>query len=90
MIDVEADGPIPGDYSMISFGAIVVEPGLDRTFYGRLRPISERWIPAALKVCGHSREETLAFDDAAPWARRQDASKHRRDTPWLVHCKAFG
>jgi hypothetical protein len=36
MVDVEADGPIPGRYSMISFGAIVVEPGLQRTFYRRL------------------------------------------------------
>jgi chaperonin GroEL len=25
MIDIEADGPIPGDYSMISFGAVIVE-----------------------------------------------------------------
>ena len=25
MIDVEADGPIPGDYSMISFGAVLVD-----------------------------------------------------------------
>jgi hypothetical protein len=65
MIDVEADGPIPGDYSMISFGAIVVEPGLGRSFFGRLRPISDRWIPEALKVCGLSREETLGYDDAA-------------------------
>ena len=40
MVDMEADGPIPGDYSMICFGAVIVEPGLDRTFYGRLRPIS--------------------------------------------------
>jgi hypothetical protein len=63
MIDVEADGPIPGDYSMISFGAVVVEPGLPRSFYGRLRPVSANWIPEALKVSGFSREETLAFDD---------------------------
>lgn len=40
MVDVEADGPYPGDYSMICFGAVVVEPALDRTFYGRLRPVS--------------------------------------------------
>ena len=26
MVDVEADGPIPGDYSMIGFGAVIVEP----------------------------------------------------------------
>lgn len=50
MIDVESDGPIPGDYSMVCFGAIVVEPSLDRTFYGRLKPISVRWIPEALAV----------------------------------------
>lgn len=25
MVDVETDGPIPGDYSMISFGAIPVD-----------------------------------------------------------------
>jgi hypothetical protein len=41
MVDVESDGPIPGDYSMVSFGAVVVEPGLEKRFYGELRPISE-------------------------------------------------
>jgi hypothetical protein len=61
MVDVETDGPIPGDFSMISLGAIVVEPGLNRTFAARFRPISERWIPEALAISGHSREETLEF-----------------------------
>ena len=63
MVDIEADGPIPGDYSMICFGAIIVEPGLDRPFYGRLKPISEEFIPDALAVSGFSRDETLAFDE---------------------------
>lgn len=63
MVDIEADGPIPGDYSMISLGAIVVEPALDRTFGARLRPISTEWIPEALAVSGHSREDTLRFND---------------------------
>ncbi|MBM4088919.1 MAG: exonuclease [Planctomycetes bacterium] len=63
MVDVESDGPIPGDYSMVSFGAIVVEPSLDRVFYGRLKPISDKWHPEALQVCGLTREETLQFDD---------------------------
>ena len=63
MVDIEADGPIPGDYSMISFGAIVVEPALDRVFSARLRPISKEWIPEALAVSGHSREDTLGFAD---------------------------
>jgi hypothetical protein len=63
MVDIEADGPIPGDYSMISFGAIVVEHKLDRAFGGRLRPISDKWVPDALAVSGFSREQTLEFDD---------------------------
>lgn len=63
MVDVESDGPIPGDFSMICFGAVIVEPGLARTFYGRLRPISEKWIPEALQVSGFSREQTLGFDE---------------------------
>jgi len=62
MVDIESDGPIPGDYSMICFGAVVVEPGLNRTFYGKLRPISEKFIPEALAVSGFSREQALAFD----------------------------
>ena len=63
MVDIEADGPIPGDFSMVSFGAIVVEPALDRTFSARLKPISDRWVPEALAVSGHTREDTLAFAD---------------------------
>jgi hypothetical protein len=62
MVDVESDGPIPGDYSMIEFGAVIVESGLGRTFHARMRPISERWVPEALAVSGHTREATLGFD----------------------------
>ena len=65
MVDIESDGPIPGDYSMIALGAVIVEPGLARRFSARLKPISERWIPEALAVSGFSRDETLAFDDPA-------------------------
>lgn len=63
MVDTETDGPIPGDYSMISFGAVLVNEKMDQTFYGRLRPVSDQFIPQALAVSGHSREETMTFDD---------------------------
>jgi hypothetical protein len=63
MVDVETDGHIPGDYSMISFGAVIVNEKLDKTFYGQLKPISDRFIPEALAVSGHTREETLTFPD---------------------------
>jgi len=66
MVDVEADGPIPGKYSMVSFGAVIVRPGdAFDSYYGKLRPISDEWEPAALAVSGHTREETLRFDHPA-------------------------
>lgn len=66
MVDVEADGPIPGDYSMIAIGAVVVEPSLDRTFKATLMPISEKWDPEALAVSGYTREETMQFRPPGP------------------------
>lgn len=63
MVDIESDGPIPGDYSMVCFGAVVVEPELNRTFYGKLKPISDDFIPEALAISGFSREQTLGFDE---------------------------
>ena len=65
VVDVESDGPIPSKYSMVSFGAVVVEAGLNRTFYGQTRPISENWIPGALAISGHTRAEHEAFDEPA-------------------------
>jgi Exonuclease len=64
MVDVEADGPCPGLYSMIRFGAIVVEPSLNRTFDGFLAPIADNWLPEALAVSGFTRESTLSFETA--------------------------
>jgi hypothetical protein len=65
MVDVEADGPIPGDYSMVSVGAIIVREPLEDapTFYGRFKPISEKYQEEALAVCNHTREETLTFPE---------------------------
>jgi DNA polymerase III epsilon subunit-like protein len=64
MVDIEADGPIPGEYSMVCLGAVIVDPQLDRTFYGQLKPISNVWDPKALSVSGFSREQTMGFDDS--------------------------
>ena len=62
-VDIEADGPAPGIYSMISFGAVIVEPGLQRTFYAELKPISNEYIQSALSISGFTRGETLKFPD---------------------------
>jgi Exonuclease len=63
MVDVEADGPIPGEYSMVCFGAVLVKESLDTTFYGRLKPVSDKWIPSYLAISGFGRQETLSFDE---------------------------
>lgn len=65
VVDVEADGPIPHKYSMVCFGAVVVEPSLSKTFYGKVKPVSGEWIPEALAVSGFSRQQHETFDDPA-------------------------
>jgi hypothetical protein len=56
--DVEADGPIPGPYSMISLGmAVAGRP--DLTFYTEIRPISDDFVPQALAVSGLDRDRLL-------------------------------
>lgn len=81
MVDVESDGPCPGKHSMICFGAVFVRGDLSETFYARLQPVSEEWVPAALKVSGFTREETLAFpppqDAMAGFAEWLKGSKGR-------------
>jgi len=62
-VDVESDGAIPHKYSMVCFGAVIVEPSLSKTFYGKTKPISDLWNPEALAISGFSREEHLKFDD---------------------------
>jgi hypothetical protein len=66
--DIEADGPIPGRYSMLSFGLAVAatfdgetfEPrAADETFYRELKPIGERCLPEAIAASGLDRDELL-------------------------------
>lgn len=49
-VDIEADGAIPGEFSMLSIGACVVG-GSTEGFYVELQPISEKFDPAAVAVC---------------------------------------
>jgi DNA polymerase III epsilon subunit-like protein len=66
IVDVEADGPVPAEYSMVCFGAVIFDERLDQSFYGTVRPISERFVPGALAVSGISREQHLCFEDPKP------------------------
>lgn len=55
-VDIEASGPIPGVYSMLSIGACNVYDD-SQSFSCELKPISKKAIPEALKVSGFSLEE---------------------------------
>jgi hypothetical protein len=72
VVDVESDGPIPHKYSMVCFGAVLVEPGLGRSFYGQVKPISGEWIPEALAISGFTREQHEGFADPAEVMRSFD------------------
>lgn len=61
MVDVETDGPIPGDFSMVSIGVVLVDRKLETVFYDTLKPISCYWREEDLKVNGFTREQTLRF-----------------------------
>lgn len=79
--DIEADGPIPGRYSMLSFGLVVAatfdgetftprsEP---ETFYRELKPTGEQCLPEAIAASGLDRDELLRVG-VEPTQAMQDA-----------------
>ncbi len=86
--DIEADGPIPGPYSMSSLGAAVAgtfdgsvftaaDPD-EQTFYRELRPISPDFVPAAAAVAGLDRER-LEREGADPAAAMADFARWVED-----------
>ncbi|MGH7118805.1 MAG: 3'-5' exonuclease [Acetobacteraceae bacterium] len=55
-VDVEAAGPFPPTYSLLSLGAAVVDDP-HATFYVELRPVNENSVPGALKVVGRTLQD---------------------------------
>ena len=55
-IDVEASGPVPGEYSMLSIGACMVG-NTKKRFYVELKPLNDNYVAEAVKVCGLSMEK---------------------------------
>jgi hypothetical protein len=82
--DIESDGPIPGRYSMLSFGLAVaghfdgatftpVDPAA-ASFYRELRPVSEEFDPGAVAVSGLDRAR-LAAEGADPATAMGEAAE---------------
>lgn len=58
-VDIETAGPVPGEYSMVSLGACLVDNPTEQ-FYIELKPINDNSIPEALKVSGLTFEQLTA------------------------------
>ena len=69
-VDIEASGPIPGEYSLLSIGACVVG-NPDRSFYAELKPLNDNFTSQALEVSGFSLEmlKTTGEEPVAAMAR---------------------
>ncbi len=75
-VDIEASGPIPGEYSMLSIGACVVgEP--ERVFYAELKPYNKNFLEKAMQVNKLSLKE-LAENGEEP------ASAMARFEEWIL------
>jgi hypothetical protein len=82
--DVETDGPIPGPYSMLSFGLVLAGTFDGDTFsrptdyfdsfYRELQPISTEFQAEALRVNGLDRER-LVREGVAPTVAMTDAAR---------------
>jgi DNA polymerase III epsilon subunit-like protein len=71
-IDVEAAGPNPNQYSMLSLGACLVDDP-DRSFYVELKPLSDAVVESSLAVSGLSMEKLAAEGVEAGAAMQQFA-----------------
>ncbi|WP_067503927.1 exonuclease [Actinoplanes sp. TFC3] len=102
--DIEADGPIPGPYSMLSFGMAAaatfdgttftrLEPA---TFYRELQPISPDFVPEALAVSGLDRAAlartgtppALAMTENVAWLADM-AERHRARPVFVAYPLGF-
>src|SRR5690554_6639686 len=63
IVDVESDGPLIGENSMICFGAVILDKELNKAFYGRVKPISPHYEKSVLDISGFTREEHESFED---------------------------
>jgi DNA polymerase III epsilon subunit-like protein len=75
-VDVETAGPTPGQYSLLSIGACLVDDP-DRSFYIELKPVNDAADPHALAITGLSLEH-LAETGVEP------AQAMREFEEWVV------
>jgi DNA polymerase III epsilon subunit-like protein len=55
-VDIESSGPIPGEYSLLTIGACLVDDD-STTFAASLKPLNRNAVPEAMSVSGLSLDE---------------------------------
>jgi DNA polymerase III epsilon subunit-like protein len=78
-VDIEAAGPIPGRYSLLSIGACLIDEP-EAGFYVEMQPVNEAAVPEALSASGfdleHLRTQGIAPREAmrrfGEWASRYE------------------
>lgn len=76
-VDIEATGPAPGEFSMVSLGSWVIgEHG--RTFYAELKPITEKYDKKAMAVAMPGRTHDSLYETG-----EDPATVMRRFSDWV-------
>jgi len=78
-VDVESSGPIPGKFSLLSIGACVVESP-EQDFYVEIAPISDEYVPEAMKVIGKDLDHFRTNGSTPLQAMKEFGS-------WVARCK---
>ncbi len=84
-VDVEAAGPIPGEYSLLSIGACDVDDD-NSTFECLVKPINRNFDPKALEIAGFTLDEleqiglqpARAMEVFHQWIRKTSGRDRRR------------
>ena len=64
VVDVEATGPIPGDFSMTEIGCVLLNRNLNTTFYSKLAPLDHSaFSPGALESIGKTIDELRGYKE---------------------------
>src|SRR5690606_12921010 len=76
-VDIEASGPIPGEYDLLSIGMCRIDQP-EVQFYCELQPVSFKFHPKALEVSGFHLED-LAKNGTAPATAMQNCAAWLKD-----------
>jgi len=99
IVDVESNGPCPGLFSMISFGAVLLDEALETTFYGQVLPLHDEfkagiYLNMGMRPTDHyrkpHRDAERVMSEFADWLREVCKSRPifvsdnpAFDAPWI-------